>query len=151
VANKGEAMNGMVWHRSLEPIVSETPEPIVAASALDDRTIADSPQPTSQSQLIVIPRADEAVYVYWAADQAEKDVLKQQGGQQMVLRVYAATGTGNAFPQSVQQYFCNDWDHDQQVSVPVSNLEYIAELGYMTLDGRFLMLVRSTPTWVPGA
>jgi ABC-type phosphate transport system substrate-binding protein len=156
VANKGEAMNGMVWHRSLDivsetPDSSERPEPVFATSALADQTIADSPQPTSQSQLILIPRAAQALYVYWEADQAEKDALKQQGGQQMVLRVYAATGTGNAFPQSVQQYFCNDWDHDQQVSVPVSNLEYIAELGYMTLDGRFLMLARSTPTWVPGA
>ena len=156
VAN-GEAMDGMVWHRSPETIISETPdvseipEPVFTTSALAERTIADSPQPTSQSQLILIPRADQALYVYWEADQAEKDALKQQGGQQMVLRVYAATGTGNAFPQSVQQYFCNDWDHDQHVSVPVSNLEYIAELGYMALDGRFLLLVRSTPTWVPGA
>ncbi|MBD2038725.1 DUF4912 domain-containing protein [Leptolyngbya sp. FACHB-321] len=154
---KGEVMDGMVWHRSLEaiasetPNISETPEPVFAASALAERTIADSSQPTSQSQLMLIPRADQALYVYWEADQAEKDALKQQGGQQMVLRVYAATGTGNAFPQSVQQYFCNDWDQDQHVSVPVSNLEYIAELGYMALDGRFLMLARSTPTWVPGA
>ncbi|MBD2072510.1 DUF4912 domain-containing protein [Phormidium sp. FACHB-592] len=154
---KGEAMDGMVWHRSLETIaletlnLSETPEPVFAASALTERTIADSSQPTSQSQLMLIPRADQALYVYWEADQGEKDALKQQGGQQMVLRVYAATGTGNAFPQSVQQYFCNDWDQDQHVSVPISNLEYIAELGYMALDGRFLMLARSTPTWVPGA
>ncbi len=153
----GEAMDGMVWQRSPEtivsetPDVSETPEPVFATSALADRTIADSPQQTSQSQLMLIPRADQALYVYWEADQAEKDALKQQGGQQMVLRVYAATGTGNAFPQSVQQYFCNDWDQDQHVSVPVSNLEYIAELGYMALDGRFLLLARSAPTWVPGA
>lgn len=146
---KGEAMEGMVWHRSLD-IASETPEPVFAASALADRTVADR-EPTHQSQLILIPRTAQDLYVYWEADQAEKDALKQQGGQQVVLRVYAATGTGNAFPQSVQQYFCNDWDHDQHVSVPVSNLDYIAELGYMTLDGRFLMLARSTPTWVPGA
>ncbi len=153
----GEAMNGMVWHRSPETVVSETPnasetpEPSVTTSALADRTIAASPQPTSQSQLMLIPRAAQALYVYWDADQAEKDALKQQGGQQMVLRVYAATGTGNASPQSVQQYFCNDWDQDQHIWVPVSNLEYIAELGYIALDGRFLMLARSTPTWVPGA
>ncbi|XHX77128.1 MAG: DUF4912 domain-containing protein [Stenomitos frigidus ULC029] len=147
---KGKAMAGMVWHRSRD-IASETPEPSLATSAPADSTVVDRPQPSSQSDLILIPRAPQALYVYWEADQAEKDVLKQKGGQQMVLRVYAATGTGNAFAQSVQQYFCNDWDHDQHVSVPVSNLDYIAELGYVTLDGRFLLLARSTPTWVPGA
>lgn len=146
----GEAAKGMVRDRSLESTVSERPETVFPASSFLDRTSDNSPQ-TSQSQLMLIPRTAQDLYVHWDANQAEKDALKQQGGQQLVLRVYAVTGSETLSTHNIQQCFCNDWDHDQHVSIPVSNLDYVAELGYTTLDGRFLMLARSPQTRVSGA
>lgn len=114
-----------------------------------DRTL-DS-QPISQSQVFLVPRNAQNAYVYWNVTQADKDVLKHQGGQQLVLQVYEATDTASASASSVQQFLCNEWERDQHVPIPVSNLDYVAELGYITLDGRFLKLARSPDTRVPGS
>lgn len=113
-----------------------------------DRTL-DS-QPISQSQVFLVPRDAQNAYIYWNVTQADKDALKHQGGQQLVLRVYEVTDTDSASASGVQQFLCNEWERDQHVPVPVSNLDYVAELGYTTLDGRFLKLARSPHTRVPG-
>lgn len=108
-------------------------------------------QPDSQSQVFLVPRNAHSAYVHWAVMQADKDALKHQGGQQLVLRVYAVTGTEATSSHSIQQFVCNEWERDQHVPIPASNLDYVAELGYSTLDGRFLRLARSSATRVPGA
>lgn len=140
--------DGMSRDRPLDGLLA--PSATISASSVVDRTIANG-LTTSQSQMRLIPRTAHDLYVSWNAIQAEKDALKQQGGQQLVLRVYAITGTDTSLTHNVQQCFCNDWDHDQSVPIAVSNLDYVAELGYTTLDGRFLMLARSPQTRVPGA
>jgi phosphate transport system substrate-binding protein len=110
-----------------------------------------SAQLPGQSQVFLVPRNGQNAYVYWNVTQADKDALKHQGGQQLVLRVYDVTGAGTPSAYSVQQFLCNEWDRDQQVPIPVSNLDYVAELGYTTLDGRFLKLARSPQTRISGA
>jgi phosphate transport system substrate-binding protein len=108
-------------------------------------------QPTSQSQIFLVPRNAHNAYVHWDVTQADKDALKHQGGQQLVLRVYEVADTDSTAAYNVQQFLCHEWDQDQHVPIPVSNLDYIAELGYTTLDGRFLRLARSPHTRVPGS
>jgi phosphate transport system substrate-binding protein len=108
-------------------------------------------QPTSQSQIFLVPRNAHNAHVHWNVTQADKDALKHQGGQQLVLRVYEVADTDLTAAYNVQQFLCHEWDHDQQVPIPVSNLDYVAELGYTTLDGRFLRLARSPYTRVPGS
>ncbi|MBC7972949.1 MAG: DUF4912 domain-containing protein [Verrucomicrobia bacterium] len=130
-----------------------TPTPGLSSDVVElehDRA-SESTQITTQSQVFLVPRNGQNAYVYWNVTQADKDALKHQGGQQLVLRVYHVTGTDTPSIDTIQQFLCNEWDRDQQVPIPVSNLDYVAELGYTTLDGRFLKLARSTNTRVSGA
>ena len=128
-----------------------TTTPISAGAAQIGHDRPPNSQGTSQSQVFLVPRDAQNAYVHWDVAQADKDALKHQGGQQLVLRVYEVTDTDSASTYSVQQFLCHEWDRDQQVPIPVSNLDYVAELGYITLDGRFLRLARSPHTRVPGS
>ena len=120
-----------------------------AQAVARDRTIEN--QPTSQSQIFLVPRNAHSAYVHWDVNQADKDALKHQGGQQLVLRVYEVADMNSTAAYNVQQFLCHEWDQDQHVPIPVSNLDYVAELGYTTLDGRFLRLAQSPQTRVPGS
>lgn len=113
--------------------------------------LPEDKQPGSQGEIVLVPRSSQSAYIRWKVPQADKDTLKHQGGHQLVLRVYDVMGTEAASGRSVQQFLCNEWEQDQQVPIPVSNVDYVAELGYITLDGRFLSLTRSPATRVPGA
>ncbi|MBW4694309.1 MAG: DUF4912 domain-containing protein [Lyngbya sp. HA4199-MV5] len=115
-----------------------------------DRSSAAS-EPSSQGEIVLVPRDRQSAYIHWTVSQADKDALKHQGGQQLVLRVYDVMGTETTTGYSRQEFLCNEWEHDQQVPIPVSNVDYVAELGYTTFDGRFLTLARSPATRVPGA
>jgi phosphate transport system substrate-binding protein len=52
-------------------------------------------------------------------------------------------------PQSVNQFDCNEQDQDLHIPIPVDNRDYIAELGYLYPDGRWLKLARSASVKVP--
>ncbi|MBW4471921.1 MAG: DUF4912 domain-containing protein [Stenomitos rutilans HA7619-LM2] len=113
-------------------------------------SLAGDHQATSH-EIFLVPRDRQSAYIHWKVLQTDKDALKHQGGQQLVLRIYDVMGTETASGYSMQQFLCNEWEQEQLVPIPVSNVDYVAELGYTTLDGRFLSLARSIPTRVPGA
>ncbi len=139
----GEAAADMVRDRAVE----SHPAP----SAIADPNQVLAHQTTRQGRIILVPRNSQDAYVYWEVPQDEKDVLKQQGGQQLVLRVYAANSANAAgLPdQGIQQFTCNDWDQDLHVPITISNRSYVAELGYLTADGQLLPLTKSLPTYIP--
>jgi phosphate transport system substrate-binding protein len=104
------------------------------------------------SRIILSPRNAEHAYVYWEVPEQDKAVIRRVGGRKAALRIYDVTDIPDMdrqSPHSVQQY---DWDEisrDRHVSVPAANRDYVAELGYETLDGRWLRLARSLSVRVP--
>jgi hypothetical protein len=76
---------------------------------------------------------------------------KAHGGQHLVLRVYDATNIDldHQAAHSFRQYPIADDDRDRVLSVPQGNRDYVAEIGYLTAEGRMLPLVRSTYAHVP--
>jgi phosphate transport system substrate-binding protein len=93
------------------------------------------------------PRA----YVYWDLPMEARQTAKAQGGQQLVLRVYDATNIDldHQAAHSFRQYPIADDDRDRVFSVPQGDRDYVAEMGYLTAEGRMLLLVRSTYAHVP--
>ncbi len=67
------------------------------------------------------------------------------------MRIYDVTGIdlNHQAPHSLQQYDCDELARDWYVPIPVSDRDYIAEIGYLTDDGRWLMLARSAPCRIP--
>ncbi|MCU0568915.1 MAG: DUF4912 domain-containing protein [Oculatellaceae cyanobacterium Prado106] len=106
---------------------------------------------TAKSRIVLVPREPRRAHVYWEIPDAYKDALRQRGGQRLALRMYDVTDLDLSFqtPHSVQQYDCSELARDQDVPVPASDRDYIAEIGYLTADSRWLRLARSAAVRVP--
>jgi phosphate transport system substrate-binding protein len=98
------------------------------------------------------PHTDEPrAYVYWDLPVEARQMAQAHGGQHLVLRVYDATNIDldHQAAHSFRQYPIADDDRDRVFSVPQGDRDYVAEIGYLTAEGRMLPLVRSTYAHVP--
>ncbi|MGH2414062.1 MAG: DUF4912 domain-containing protein, partial [Microcystaceae cyanobacterium] len=103
------------------------------------------------SKITLVPRNAQEAYVSWEIEEAEKEALKQQGGEKLTLRVYEVTNMDmdDEPAHSVQQFDCDEREQHRFVPIPLSDRDYVAELGYLTSDNRWLSLARSLHTRVP--
>ncbi|WP_375506194.1 DUF4912 domain-containing protein, partial [uncultured Nostoc sp.] len=126
------------------------PDPIVDDVAIADETdihLKDAQEEISEeeSSIVLIPRTSQWADVSWEISETKKAALRQQGGSQLVVRLYDATGIDLSYqsPQFVQQYECDEIAHDRFVEIPISDRDYIAEIGYVADGGRWLFIARS--------
>ncbi len=52
-------------------------------------------------------------------------------------------------PHSVQEYLCDDLTQEWYIPIPLSDRDYVVDIGYRTGDGRWLVLARSASIHVP--
>ena len=106
-----------------------------------------------ESRIILTPRNSEQAYAYWETPEAHKAELRRQGGEALKLRIYDVTDIDldSQAPHSVLQYDCAETDQDRHVPIPESDRDYLAEIGYVTPENRWLMLARSASVRVPPA
>jgi hypothetical protein len=107
--------------------------------------------PTAQSRIVLVPRDCRNAEVYWEIPDAAKAALQQQGGQQLILRIHEVTDIDmdEEGSHSVQEYECSESDRDRHVPIPIDDRDYVAELGYLSADNRWLRLARSLHARVP--
>ncbi len=131
---------------------------IAALPVLDSRSLADvddglAPLPSGygDSRIVLMPRDPQWAYAYWDASESHKAALRHQGGERLALRFYDVTDTelSQQNPHSLQQYDCEEIATDWYIPVPLSDRDYIVEIGYLANDGRWLMLARSAPIRIP--
>jgi phosphate transport system substrate-binding protein len=120
----------------------------------DDRSSdsgSASRAPKQICQIILVPRSAQDAYAYWEVSDDYKLTARQQGGQTLMLRVHDATNIDIDYqpPHGTQEFPCDELDLDQYVPIPVSNRDYIAELGYYTRDRRWIRIIRSFHVRVP--
>ncbi|MGL5080388.1 MAG: DUF4912 domain-containing protein [Microcoleaceae cyanobacterium] len=110
-------------------------------------------RPTDEDRLILVARDFSDVYAYWEISEAEKAVLRDQGGRDLKLRLYDVTGIdiNQEQPHSVREFDCSEIDSDRHMPVYESGRDYLVELGYITDDGRWLRVARSPHVHVPAA
>jgi hypothetical protein len=116
-----------------------------------DEGLAELPEGYGESRIILIPRDPLWSYVYWDIANEHKEELRAQGGQQLGLRVYDVTqiNLGTQHPHNVQEYPCEELARDWYLPIPVSDRDYLVEIGYRCADGRWLVLAQSTTVHVP--
>ncbi|MEH2183362.1 DUF4912 domain-containing protein [Nostoc sp.] len=121
------------------------PDPIVDDVAIADKTDVDLVDVQEESSIILTPRTSQWADVSWEISAAKKAALRQQGGSQLAVRLYDVTGIDLSYqtPQLVQQYECEETAHDRFVEIPISDRDYIAEIGYVADGGRWLFIARS--------
>ncbi|MBW4439707.1 MAG: DUF4912 domain-containing protein [Plectolyngbya sp. WJT66-NPBG17] len=118
-----------------------------------DEGLADLPDGYGESRIVLMPRDPQWAYAYWDVSNEHKSDLRNQGGQNLFLRLYDVTDVDAAHqsPHSLQQFECDEMARDWYLPIPVSDRDYLIEIGYLTADGRWLTLARSQPVRVPPA
>ncbi|QKQ77971.1 DUF4912 domain-containing protein [Nostoc sp. TCL240-02] len=121
------------------------PDPIVDDVAIADETDIHLVDVEEESSLVLTPRTYQWADVSWEISETKKAELQQQGGSKLVVRLYDATGIDLSYqhPQFVQQYECEETANDRFVEIPISDRDYIAEIGYLADGGRWLFIARS--------
>ena len=125
----------------------ENLEPIAAI----DKSIGDLPNGYGESRIVLLPRDPEWAYVYWDVPHSQKEEARNQGGQQLALRLYDATDINLEYqtPNNLQEYNSDELAREWYLPIPISDRDYIAELGYRCADGRWLVLTRSKVVHIP--
>jgi len=123
-----------------------------AAALARSYPVPPSPEPVKAgSRIILTPRNYKDAYAFWEADEADKAELRRQGGKKMMLRLYDVTDIDmdQQYPHGVQQFDVDEADQDRHLPIPVSDRDYVVEVGYVTEEGRWLKLARSNHVRVP--
>ncbi|CAD5933542.1 DUF4912 domain-containing protein [Planktothrix agardhii] len=116
-----------------------------------DQELPPLPNGYGQSQIFLLPRDPNWAYAYWDIPNEHKEHLRHQGGKHLLLRVYDVTAIDidTQPPLSTQEYECDEMAREWHIPIAMSDRDYIAELGYLTVDGRWLILVRSNHIHIP--
>ncbi|WP_250124471.1 DUF4912 domain-containing protein [Chroococcidiopsis sp. CCMEE 29] len=116
-----------------------------------DEGLADLPAGYGESRIVLMPRDPQWAYTYWDIPNDHKEDLRRQGGQQLALRIYDVTEINLEYqsPHSIQEYPCDELAREWYLPLPVSDRDYVVDIGYRCADGRWLVLARSAPVHVP--
>ena len=106
---------------------------------------------SQNSRIILTPRNCRDAYAYWEVPEAAKKALQDQGGKQLLLRLYDVTGidVNHQPPHSMRQFECREGMQDTHLPIALDDRDYLVELGYVTEDDRWLPLAHSVPVRVP--
>lgn len=116
-----------------------------------DEGLADLPSGYGDSRIVLLPRDPQWAYTYWDIPNEHKEELRRQGGQQLALRIYDVTDINIEFqsPHSIQEYPADELAREWYLPVPVSDRDYVIDIGYRAADGRWLVLARSARVHIP--
>lgn len=116
-----------------------------------DADLQELPEGYGSSRIVLLPRDPQWAYCYWDIPNEQKEDLRRQGGQQLALRIYDVTDINIEYqrPHSIQEYPCDELAREWYLPIPVSDRDYVADIGYRCADGRWLVLSRSAPVRIP--
>jgi hypothetical protein len=116
-----------------------------------DEGLPDLPAGYGESRIVLMPRDPQWCYAYWDISNEAKQDKRHQGGQQLALRLYDVTDISLDYqsPHSIQEYPCDELAREWYLPIPVSDRNYVVDIGYRCFDGRWLVLARSAPVQVP--
>ncbi|AKG21770.1 DUF4912 domain-containing protein [Calothrix sp. 336/3] len=123
----------------------------IATLADVDEGLGDLPSGYGESRIVLMPRDPQWAYTYWDIPNDHKEDLRRQGGQQLALRIYDVTDINLDYqsPHSIQEYPCDEMAREWYLPIPVSDRDYVIDIGYRCVDGRWLVLARSARVHVP--
>ena len=116
-----------------------------------DEGLPDLPGGYNQKCIVLLPRDPSWAYAYWDIGNEYREPLRQKGGKQLALRVYDVTwiDMDKQRPHSMKQYECDELTQEWYIPVPMSDRDYIVEIGYVTESGHWLLLARSESVHIP--
>ncbi|MBT9313176.1 DUF4912 domain-containing protein [Leptothoe kymatousa] len=103
------------------------------------------------SRMVLTPRTSRQGYTYWEVPQERIEAAKQEGGKTKQVRLYDVTGRlPNAqLPDPILQVHCKEPDTDRLLPIERPDRDYVAQMGYLTPENRWLPLAKSNVVRVP--
>ncbi|MFN5953965.1 MAG: DUF4912 domain-containing protein [Dolichospermum sp.] len=116
-----------------------------------DEALGDLPAGYGESRIVLLPRDPQWAYTYWDIPNDHKEELRRQGGQTLALRIYDVTDVDLDYqsPHSLQEYPADELAREWYLPIPVSDRDYVIDVGYRTADGGWLVLARSARVHIP--
>jgi len=116
-------------------------------------SIPEIPQTYEKDKLVLMPVNPTWLHVYWDFSQNTKEIIKNlPKGTRFVLRIYDVTFiqfNGNNAHRTFEILINLEHQKNYYFNVPMPNADYLAELGFVTKDGRFMPLLRSNVCRTP--
>jgi uncharacterized protein len=117
-----------------------------------DGGLGPLPEGYGASRIMLLPKDPQSAYAYWDVPQEAKQAIRNQGGLRLALRLADVTGlAAGKQAHNIQQFDCDELARDWHLAIPVSDRDYLVELGYVAQDGRWLVLTTSNPVRIPPA
>ncbi len=151
VDKQGDVDHQTLNQTLMEAVIAE-PGPDVDNSLADvDAALPDLPSGYGESRIFLMPRDSQWAYAYWDIPNEHRNELRAQGGQQLALRLYDVTDINISYqsPHNLQEHPCDELAREWYMPVPVSDRDYMLEIGYRTWDGRWLVLAQSAAMRIP--
>jgi hypothetical protein len=116
-----------------------------------DEGMGELPDGYGESRIVLMPRDPQWAYAYWDIANEHKEELRRQGGEQLALRLYDLKDLNfeAQSPHNVHEYLCDELAREWHIPIPVSDRDYLLDIGYRCSDGRWLVLARSAPVRIP--
>lgn len=131
---------------------------LVITQTKDVNAEADIPSGYGKTESFLLPKDPAWLFLFWEITQSTLDCVKNQYGQdtlekaQAVIRLHDVTGVTLFDGSNSVRFYdmpvifeARSW----YINVPQSGRVYLAELGYVTQDGQFILISRSNSTSVP--
>ena len=121
------------------------------------QTEADIPSGYGKTESYLLPKDPAWMFLFWEITQSTFDYLKSQFGAALntartIIRLHDVTGVTLFNGSNSVKYYdmpvifeAKSW----YINAPESGRAYIADLGYLTDDGRFILVTRSNATAIP--
>ncbi len=124
----------------------------------DANAEADIPSGYGKTESYLLPKDPGWLFLFWEITQDTSDCIKEQYGEdtlanaRTIIRLHDVTdvaffdGTNSTGYYDMPVIFeARSW----YISAPQSGRAYLADLGYLTQDGRFILVTRSNSTLLP--
>jgi Domain of unknown function (DUF4912) len=100
--------------------------------------------------IVIVPQNAREAVVRWQVSEAQKRDAKQQGGQDLALRLYDVTGIdpNSEVLENFYQYDCNELTQELRIEVPVPARDYVVEVGYVDRSSEWYGIARSVPVHI---
>lgn len=116
-----------------------------------DKGLSALPKQYEDSRIVLLPCDPQCAYAYWNISEKHKQVLHKQGKIHLELHFHDVTDIdiNTETPHRSEQHKCGRLDREFYLPVPVSDRDYVAEIGYRIGNKRWLMLARSSSVQIP--
>jgi ABC-type phosphate transport system substrate-binding protein len=106
-----------------------------------------------RASIVIVPQNAREAVVRWQVSEAQKRDAKQQGGQDLALRLYDVTGIdpNSEVLENFYQYDCNELTQELRIEVPVPARDYVVEVGYVDRSSEWYGIARSLPVHITAA